>query len=255
MASKYQTLTDFLLSPFHSKGEKLKDTTYETKYRASASNNEIQLFAMCIIGDSYYLHVKVPSESKKSSGYKYDVIIRFFPPNDEVSKQTHIRNYYIQFFSNSPSFMYQFAYVYKQEGFLIETLYDKLDPDYIDTPPDKTNADRNLSYDKSIYFACKFLSDKKFRILEKNGPLTMKKVSEKKFFSNINDFRSIKVDQTLINEERKLAKELDKGSEKKTNRSKGKITPSKNTSGKSSINIIVKKGAKGKITAKRSTRK
>lgn len=262
MISKYQTLTSFLLEPFHQKNSLTRDTEYDTKYRKFVAENKIRIFAMCQIEDSYYIHIKVPSESQKSKGYEYDVIIRFFPPNGDIEKQSHIRNYYIQFFSNSPSFMYQYAYLYKKEGFLIEALYNKLDADYIDIPPEKTNKEMKISYDKSIYFACRFLEDKKFRYLDKTGMLLNKKVSERRFFSNISDFQSIKIDQILIGEEKKLSREIKKkNDQERVSRSQGKIkkrTPVTNTfknEKPSSINIVVKKTPKGKIVAKKTTKK
>ena len=205
MATKYQTLSGFLISPFKEGRNVERDVTYDSKYKAYVSTNKIKVFAMCVIEDSYYIHIKVPSETQKNGKYEYDVVIRFFTDNPEVQAQQTLSNYYIQFFSNSPSFMYQYAYLYNKEGFLIEALYNKLDADYIDTPPEKTNAGMKKSYDKSIYFACRYLSEQKFRYLNKKGHLLSKKVDDSKFFSNISDFKSVKLDQALMNEEKKLS--------------------------------------------------
>ena len=38
-------------------------------------------------------------------------------------------------------------------------LYDKLDEKYKDTLPDKVNKDHKLSYDSSIYCACRYLQN------------------------------------------------------------------------------------------------
>ena len=151
MPHKYQTLSGFLFSPFHGKEDLQKDTEYNSKYISFISENRIRIVAMCIIEDSYYIHLKVPSESQKQVGYEYDVVIRFFTDNPEVLKHQHLRSYYVQFFSNSPSFMYQYAYLYNQSGYLINALYDKIDAEYINTPPQKTNSSMKMSYDKSIY--------------------------------------------------------------------------------------------------------
>lgn len=248
MASKYQTLTGFLLSPFHKKADVSKDTEYSTKYREFILSNKIYIKAICIIEESYYIHIKVPSESQKNGNYEYDVIIRFFTDDPEVASQNHLRNYYIQFFSNSPSFMYQYAYLYKEGGYLIKALYDKLDADYIDTPPTKTNSDMKLSYDKSIYFACKYLSDMQFRYLSKTGPINMKKVDEHKFFSNVTDFKSIKFDATLMSEEKKLTKLLDNKSPRKrknVNKETTKKIPTKSTSKDKRLSITYTTKKKG----------
>lgn len=270
MATKYQTLSGFLLSPFHNSGNLERDVTYDSKYRSFVSTNKIRVFAMCVIEDSYYIHIKVPSESQKNGAYEYDVVIRFFTDKPEIKSQPNLRSYYIQFFSNSPSFMYQYAYLYNKEGFLIEALYNKLDVDYIDTPPEKTNSSMTKTYDKSIYFACRFLSEKKFRYLDKKGHILSKEVDKSKFFSNISDFKSVKLDQSLMAEEKKLSNLIKQkapraviGKEKtiltgkrieasnSTNRDKNKtsITYTKKTTGRS------KTTGASKLTASRSTRR
>lgn len=252
MTDKYQTLSGFLLSPFHGKEQVKKDQIYDAKYRQFVQSNKIKLHAMCIIEDSYYLHVKVPSESQSSASkgqYEYDVVIRFFTDKAEVRNQSHIRGYYIQFFSNSPSFMYQYAYLYNKEGFLIEALYDKIDADYIDTPPEKTNSSMNKSYDKSIYFACRFLSEKRFRYLNKHGVLMTKKVDDSKFFRGISDFKSVKLDQALMAEEKKLGQTLDREEFKKKNERK-KNTTLTTSKGRKSVTYVVKNVGKKKVLKK-----
>ena len=74
MPSKYQTLSGFLLSPFNGREDLSRDTEYDTKYRQFVQSNSIKLHAMCKIDDSFYLHIKVPSESQKGN-YEYDVVI------------------------------------------------------------------------------------------------------------------------------------------------------------------------------------
>ena len=249
MQKKYQTLSDFLFNPFHSRSTVERDSTYNEKYTELVSSNKISIVAVTEIEGSLYYHIKVPSESQKDRNYNYDVIIRFFTDDPDIAKQAHVRNYKIQFFSNSPSFMYQYAYVYKQNGYLIELLYDKLDADYIDTPPDKTNKNQVLSYDKSIYFACRYLSEGKFKYLDKNGIINSKKISPEKFFSNISDFKSVKIDQALMNEERKLKKSIEKDKEslsKEKEENKRNLSTVKGES--RSITIVKKKNAKPKIT-------
>ena len=203
--------------------------------------------------------ISFPSESNKDGNFEYDVVIRFFTDKEDVAREQHLRRYYVQFFSNSPSFMYQYAYLYKQGGFLIEALYDKLDPDYIDTPPEKTNSSMVKSYDKSIYFACRFLTETKFKYLEKNGVINSKKIDGRKFFQNITDFKSVKMEQSIISEEKKikslLQKKTDTREKKTTNTNKKLSTMTTSLGGKTSINVVKKKTGKSKIVAKRGVRK
>ena len=260
MVKKFQTISEFLQNPFHTSSDVNKDTTYNSKYVSFSANNKIRLVAICVIEGSYYYHVRIPSESQKNENYEYDVVIRFFTDKPEIESEGNLQNYFVQFFSNSPSFMYQYAYLYNKEGFLIEALYKKTDTDYINTPPSKTNPSLVKSYDKSIYFACRFLSDKNFALLNKKGTtITLKTVNQTKFFNDISDFKSVRLDQAIIQEERKLKSvRKDKSPRKYSDTSNGK---------KSATNTTVKQGdnrgvtvankitGKKKITAKRSTRK
>ena len=143
-------------------------------------------------------------------------------------------------------------------------MYDKLDKNYIDKLPEKTNANLELSYDSSIYFACKYLIDKKFGI----RTLTKKKTNEQ-FFHEITNFESVKVDNSLIDADKKLKKQFDllKRQKKesdphikskqsvsmntsKTEQSIHRIKATKSTMGGKSLVRKTKK-----ITAKKSTRK
>lgn len=244
MANKYQTLSDFLLSPFNRKEDLQKDQEYSTKYRKYVESNLVRINAVCKMEDSYYLHIKIPSETNQGN-YDYDVVIRFFTDKPEVLSQSHLRGYYIQFFSNSPSFMYQYAYVYHKEGYLIEALYDKLDADYIDTPPDKTNPLKIKSYDKSIYIACRYLNEMKFRYLEKSGFLSKKEISPSKFFRGISDFQSVKLDQALLSEEKKLDRELKRSKEHKKDANKKHSVKSTTKTPKVTKSVTYVKKVKG----------
>ena len=206
---RYQTLEQFLQKPF---GGSNMDPAKLAKYRQMYAENtsKIELHSHTKIEDSYYFHVRIPSDSRKDEGIYYDVIIRFFANDPEVQKSMSLRNYYISFFSNSPGFIYNYAVLYKQEGFLIEELYTKLDPQYFNKLPTKTNKNLTLSFDKSIYFACRFLSEKQFRVLNKLGSnLGGKPMRPGPFFSEIKDFQTIKMEGDLVALERKAKKRLE----------------------------------------------
>lgn len=268
--AQYQTISEFLHAPFGSVASQAKLVKYNSQYMSNTS--KIILNAYTKIEDSYYFHVKVPSETQKDGNVHYDVVIRFFTDRPDAIASSHLRDYYIQFFSNSPGFIYNYAVLYKNNGFLIESLYTKLDPRYFDKLPTKTNSKLELSYDKTIYFACRFLNEKKFKVLNKFGITLGKKMQPTAFFKEIKDFQSVKIENDLLTFERRslknLSKSLDKnkneqsdhkntGIQKKTammSTTKEKRNPviTKKTAGLSTSGIvksIVKK------TASRSTRK
>ena len=252
--SKYQTLSQFILAPFNNTDSLDRDTKYSTMYQKYRGSNRIRIASTTEIEGAYYYHIKIPSESQE--GNEYDVVIRFFTDKPHIKLESHLRNYYIQFFSNSPSFIYQYAYVYNQRGYLIEDLYKKMDTDYINTPPTKTNTDLKLDYDKSIYFACRFLASERFKLLGKSGGMIFYKKSPDKFFNGIQDFQSKKIEQDIINEERKLKNELGSIEQRKAKQDIGKLKreklhPTEKLTG--GIKKIKAGGRKGKIGAKKRT--
>ncbi len=245
----YQTISEFLHSPFGKTDVQSKLAKYNSMYMAN--NSKIILNAYTKIDEGYYFHVKVPSESQKDGNVYYDVVIRFFTDKRDALISSHIRDYYIQFFSNSPGFIYNYAVLYKNNGYLIDSLYTKLDPRYFDKLPSKTNSNLELSYDKSIYFACRFLNEKKFKVLNKFGIALGKKLSPDKFFKEIKDFQSVKIENELLTLEKKSLKDLSKtfdkakANEYKSNNEKSifKKTASNSTMTEKRNPIIPKKTA------------
>ena len=219
--AKYQTISEFLRAPFGSinNSTQSKLSKYSTLYMENKS--KIILNAHTKIEDSWYFHVKIPSESQKDGNVYYDVVIRFFTDKDSVKASTSLNDYYIQFFSNSPGFIYNYAVLYRKNGYLIDSLYTKLDPRYFDKLPIKTNSKLELSYDKSIYFTCRFLNEKKFKVLSKFGASLGKKLTPTNFFKEIKDFQSVKIENELLTLERRslrnLSKSLDREKSKEDN--------------------------------------
>lgn len=265
-SNKYQTISEFMRSPFNQfTGENMeKSNKYSKAYDEFVRKNRIYVAGYTTIEDSYYIHIKVPSESQKDHGYEYDVVIRFFSDDPEILKQSTLAGYYIQFFSNSPGFIYRYAVLYKEHGFLIEALHEKLDPDFKDKKPEKTNPNMSVSYDKTIYFACKYISERRFRLLNKRGVLIQKKKKPETFFLDIADFRSVKLDRELMKVERDLNKEVErrqlnkeKNEAKRRANSGHRIDPKKMTSGLLPTSALraIRKVAKKKVTPRKTTRK
>lgn len=106
----------------------------------------------------FYFHVTIPSESKRNN--TYDVVIQFIPDVDTINIGKSIEKYNVKFFSNCPSFVYTFAYVFNSYGYFIETLADKYDDKVLDDMPVIRNPNEIVSFEKSIYFAGLYIRDK-----------------------------------------------------------------------------------------------
>lgn len=262
---KGQNIFAFIKKPMGASIDPSTLQSYMSSYTKLNGEKKISVHATCQIEDSYYFHMKVPSESQTVNGkehYFYDVVIRFYSTNENVLNGSTLTLYDVQFYSNSPSFMYTYAYIYKQNDMLIETLYDKLDPDYIDVPPTKTNPSMKRSYDKSIFLACEYLINNEFTYLRKGFRLDhLKRVKPETFFRDISDFQSIKLDQALMNEEKKLRRNITDKNKRKIQRNINKIQKvfSTNKNENTSIRIVKKRNGEShiirKIGGKRTTRK
>lgn len=176
----YQNLQDFLFTPF-GVADTEEESRLEPKYKLY--HKAIKFVEYSILDESYYIHLWIPSESDPNK--HYDVVIQFFPANEKIAKKDFLNNYFVNFFSNSPSFVYRYAVLYKIHGYMINALQEKMDPEYADKLPESTNKDMKISFDKSLYFACRFLYDNRLVYLSKSTLKIQKKVSFQQLVDNI----------------------------------------------------------------------
>jgi hypothetical protein len=210
---KFQTIEEFLDAPFGK--PEVKSNEYEAKYQKLAKDKRIRMVAHTQIDEDYLLHLSIGSETNPKDSY--DVVLLFFTDNEELKRERTFRRYYVKFFSNSPSFIYHYAALYKENGFLIDALYEKMDPEYADKLPEVTNASHKMSYDKSIYSACRFLIDRRFDAFNKFIQGIMKKNPDE-FFREIRDFQDIKMTSEIRSMDKKINRELEKNKKEKKER-------------------------------------
>jgi hypothetical protein len=114
--------------------------------------------------DVYY-HLIIPTENKDREN-SYDIVIKFKRTEKSDDADQTYRQYQIEFFSNCPSFTYGYAYVANINGYLIKEFADKYEPQVLKYPPVSKNPGLTFGYEKSIYFACKYIMEDK-RVLLK----------------------------------------------------------------------------------------
>jgi hypothetical protein len=102
-------------------------------------------------GDDFVVHLRVPSETIE--GLKYDVVLRLHP---ETADQA-LSDYRMTLFSNSPHFVFTYAYVLNQKGSLEETVKGKMSSKALDEEPKIRNPIETWGFEKSTYFACLYL--------------------------------------------------------------------------------------------------
>jgi hypothetical protein len=118
-----------------------------------------QFFAVPYIypnGDILF-HVKVPSEEYDINKITYDVLFMVYA--EEKTQRYSQRR--MKVFSNSPGFLYTYAYVYYHRDMIIS------DPDFVSKlpqialsqPPVVRNPIESLGYEKSTYVGARYLLD------------------------------------------------------------------------------------------------
>ena len=114
--------------------------------------------------DVYY-HLLIPTENKDRDN-SYDVIIKFKHTDKSDDADQTYRQYQIEFFSNCPSFTYGYAYVANINGYLIKEFSNKYEEKVLKYPPVSKNPGLVFGYEKSIYFACKYIMEDKKVLLK-----------------------------------------------------------------------------------------
>ena len=182
-------------------------------------------------GDTLTVHVKVPSKTLKK--FYYDVLFELTP----IQGASSIRDCHVKIFSNSPSFVYSYAYVFyhldpednegpkesskkrRTPGMIMNRLYrkipinrllmpgteDKYGDKVLQEPPVIRNPYNLPMFDSSLYMAIHYLEDVTTLSELKSKA---KRITENQLLSSVADFESLmeerkRVVRTEGNEERK----------------------------------------------------
>jgi hypothetical protein len=117
-------------------------------------------------GDMYFVYAKIPSESNDkypdAAPVFYDVIFQFIPPNKASLAADSIREYDVKAFSNIPSFLYTFNYVFYHRKALIELPGGYYSPRALNEKARIRNPLNLLGIDKSLWFTTYYLDDHRF---------------------------------------------------------------------------------------------
>ena len=99
-------------------------------------------------------HVKVPSESYNINKISYDVLFEF---DNNRAKALPLRN--VRCFSNSPSIIFTYAYVFYKKSLIIPAFLRNLPTECKTLPPAIRNPVESMGWEKSIYIAARYLLD------------------------------------------------------------------------------------------------
>lgn len=101
--------------------------------------------------DTYYVYFKIPSEPIKD--FYYDTVIEFYTDKKEAKLSRSLKDYYVKFYSNDPSFVFTFAHAMISNGMFIEELKPKMAKEAVKHKAKIKNPKDEVGYVKSIYFA------------------------------------------------------------------------------------------------------
>ena len=109
-----------------------------------------------MLNDKYYIaHIKIPSKS--ADKLMYDVLIEI--DISSIPKQsTVINNSKCRVFSNCPSFVFTYAYVFDKNKDIIPWTKKKYNKKVFDLNPTQRNPIEMRNYERSIYFAIKYIT-------------------------------------------------------------------------------------------------
>ena len=109
-------------------------------------------------GDNYYIYMKIPSEVVEN--FYYDVVVEFYPSSGSISNSRSLSDYDVRFFSNDPSFVYTYAYVFSKNDMFIKDLSSKMSKEALRKSPNERNPGYQVGYVKSLYFTYLIMKNK-----------------------------------------------------------------------------------------------
>jgi len=199
-------------------------------------------------------HVRVPSEEYKYNKLHYDVMFKI---ENDPTRRFSMRN--VKMFSNSPSFVFTYAYVYYHDDLVIDEFANKLPIVALTVAPSVRNPVESLGYEKSTYIAARYLIDGHAltdEYIARYGK-KMNRLEEINLSQAIGDPEKIvqiyglgqqlqaknsRIDKQRTTDRKKLQKEF-------TTKAK-KNTPKRGSKG----GYLAKKKPRAKITARKATR-
>lgn len=122
---------------------------YNARYDNVVKKVELTFYK---IRTDIYAHVTIPSSVE---GVRYDVVLVFHP--NKASLGHSLSDMDMQIFSNSPSFLYTYAYSYLKQGLFAREFKRKLSSRVLTDLSKVRNPYGILSYDFSIYCALRYI--------------------------------------------------------------------------------------------------
>lgn len=132
--------------------------------------------------DSYYIHMKIPSEVIPE--FYYDVVVKLYTKVSSKKSSTSLRQYAVAFYSNDPAFVYTFAHSFAKNKLFIKDLEPKMSRLALRARAKVRNPKDDVWYVKSLYFA--YLVMERYDLFNRTKLSTIeRKYSKQKLLMNI----------------------------------------------------------------------
>lgn len=185
----------------------------------------------------YYCHIKVPSEIVPK--FYYDVVFRFFADENVGDGGRTLDNYNVQFFSNDPAFIFNYAHAFIHNDLFIKDLLPKMSRKAVKRDAKEKNPQNLMGYVKAIYFAYIYMRDHGYFNTATHGQ--DKKYDKRDLLGNIQDA------DTVVEKRQKEGEKLQKKKVKDKNQNNTKIMGSAHYDGPSTMGEIKKISKVGSI--------
>lgn len=186
--------------------------------------DKISMESFKVNNNEYYIHILIPSETEREN--TYDVVLHVY---SKTGIGVTIKNWEFELFSNSPAFVYTFAYSYNMYEMIIPDLKNRIPSMAYKTPPYTRNPHEVLSYEKSIFFAVYYLTSSITRSNRAWLESHSKKWFKTAFLNKIRSFNKIKQEIAVEDGKLKEAKRKEKEKDRKSKEREEGIPKKKGT--------------------------
>lgn len=121
-------------------------------------NGNIQYLLFNDNKETYYIYIKIPSET--ITNFYYDVVVKFSPKDAKSSISRELTGYNVKFFSNDPSFVFTYAHSFLKNDLFISELSPKMDKIALKEKAKVRNPYDQVGYVKSLYFTYLIMKNK-----------------------------------------------------------------------------------------------
>ena len=113
--------------------------------------------------DTRYILFKIPSETVP--GLYYETVVKLWAGNNTVKNEATLRNYFVQFYSNDPAFVFTFAYSFNRNHLFMKELSGKMSKTALTQKAEIRNPKNEVWYVKSLCFA--FFAMERYHLFDK----------------------------------------------------------------------------------------